>query len=182
MQPIYEKMLAVALVQTRNPGSLAISACGNCSAHSGTFGMAALDARVKLNVKVYRNLCEKALKIRSLQMGTRFLLSVVACALCACGSDEVAINCQQEATLIALHHADDAGEPRTMRYRIDYSGDRELTGVTWEYGDGITELILGRETMHQYRISGTYTVKATVGLRNGTFSCTVKQQESVVVD
>ncbi len=30
--------------------------------------------RLALNVKVYRNLCEKALKIRSLQMGTKALL------------------------------------------------------------------------------------------------------------
>lgn len=115
-------------------------------------------------------------------MRIRVLLTVVVAALAACGEDEVAIDCQQEATLITLQYADDAGGPRTVAYTIDYTGERELTGVIWEYGDGITDTIPGRETMHQYRIAGTYTVKATVGLRNGTFSCTVKPQERVVVD
>lgn len=111
-----------------------------------------------------------------------FLLSAVF-ALGACSKDdgENALDCLADAIYVDVHHSASAENPRIINLNVSYDGDNTLDNtIEWDYGDGNTQTVTGASTSHTYSQPGTYTVKASVSVNNG--SCTHGVKETVTIN
>lgn len=92
---------------------------------------------------------------------------------------EKVIDCFGEAIETSLHVTVNATNSKQVTTEVKYWGNKTITKVKWEFGDGITVVTTGLTSHHTYTVAGTYTVKARVTLAKGTSSCEVDPTRAV---
>jgi len=110
-----------------------------------------------------------------------FLFLIVFSMVNSCRKEEEAIvNCLGESILTSLKHQTSTSNVKQIDLEIGYSGDKAVTSINWDFGDGNKTTTTVRTTSHTYATAGTYEVKADVNLDNG--KCTVSPKRSVTVE
>lgn len=95
---------------------------------------------------------------------------------------ESTIDCVGESLLISISHPADANDPKTINYAVNYSGDKTVASVDWDFGDGSSQTVNNTTISHSYTTSGNYTVKVKVHLKSGSATCTSEPQVTVTVN
>lgn len=120
------------------------------------------------------------MKIKSL-----FLLFCIICLLStSCndnGIDDDTIDCVKEEILVKIDRAFDPDDSKTVNFTINYTGNKTITSVMWDFGDGISETDSNISTMHTYADTGLYNVKADVNITQGISACTLKPARSIKI-
>lgn len=106
------------------------------------------------------------------------LLSIFALGACSKDDEKDAIDCFADALFVDAHHSASTEDPHTINFNVSYNGENTVDkSIKWDYGDGTTNTVNGLTTSHTYSQPGTYTVKASVSVNNG--SCTHQVKETV---
>lgn len=94
-------------------------------------------------------------------------------------AEESIVNCLFEQALLDVHHSVSDENPLQVDLNVTYYGSETFDGyVIWDFGDGTpAQVLLGKDASHTYASGGTYTVKATLKINNG--SCTFSPTETV---
>ena len=102
----------------------------------------------------------------------------------SCKKDaEEVIDCLFEAGHFDFTHEVDGQDTKTVHFKIEYAGDKNLdNSIKWDFGDGQVQTLNGTTQDHTYDASGSYTVKAEVTLRNGDAYCTTQITEKVNIE
>ena len=93
--------------------------------------------------------------------------------LSSCKKEDKILDCFGEAVQASLQVTVNATNPKQVTTEVKYLGDKKVTNVEWEFGDGITLSTSGLTTTHTYIAAGNYTVRARVTLNKGTVSCDI---------
>ncbi len=119
------------------------------------------------------------MKIKSL-----FLLFCIVCLLstsCDDGIDDSTLDCIKEEAFVAITHTFNPDDRKTVNLFIDYTGDKTITSIMWDFGDGINETDTGLTTIHTYTDTGLYVVKADVNIIKGVSACTLKPYRRIII-
>ncbi len=81
------------------------------------------------------------------------------------------INCTGESLLISIDITPDGDDPNLVEFQVNYSGDFELEGVDYEFGDGQSAKGEGTMVTHRYENSGVYDAVIQVKLKDGKRDC-----------
>lgn len=95
-------------------------------------------------------------------------------------AEEAAVDCLGEAILTSMHYDISTTNPKQVDFTISYSGEKTLTSVEWDFGDGNKTTTTNKTISHTYSTNGTYEVKTNVNLDKG--KCTVSPKKSVTVE
>lgn len=93
--------------------------------------------------------------------------------------EEAVVDCFGEAVLTSLRHHESSSNVKQIDYEISYAGEKAVTSIAWDFGDGTKTTTTNRTISHTYATSGTYEVKTDVNLDNG--KCTVSPKKSITV-
>lgn len=117
-------------------------------------------------------------------MKTKFLLLpliTIALTTNSCRkAEEAAVDCFGEAILTSMHFDISTTNPKQVDFTISYSGEKTLTSVEWDFGDGNKTTTTNKTISHTYNTNGTYEVKTNMNLDKG--KCTVSPKKSVTVE
>ncbi len=81
------------------------------------------------------------------------------------------INCTGESLLISVDITPDGSDPNLVEFKVNYSGDFELEGVDYEFGDGESAKGEGIMVTHRYQNSGVFDAVIRVKLKDGKRDC-----------
>ncbi|WP_312764747.1 PKD domain-containing protein [Epilithonimonas sp.] len=94
--------------------------------------------------------------------------------------EESIVDCLGESILTSLRHEVSTSNVKQVDFEISYSGEKTVTSIAWDFGDGIKTTSTNKKISHTYTTGGTYEVKTDVSLENG--KCTVSPKKSVIID
>lgn len=100
---------------------------------------------------------------------------------CDDGIDDNTIDCIKEEVLVKIEHAFDPDDRKTVNLSIDYTGNKTITSVSWDFGDGVNETDSGISTTHTYADTGLYKVLADVNIAQGVSACTLKPTHGIKI-
>lgn len=99
--------------------------------------------------------------------------------LSSCKKEEKILDCYGEAVKASVLVTVNTTNPKQVTTEVKYSGDKKVTNVQWEFGDGITVTTTGLTSTHTYTAAGSYTVRARVTLNKETVSCDIVPTRAV---
>ncbi|MCF1191434.1 PKD domain-containing protein [Mangrovimonas sp. AS39] len=102
--------------------------------------------------------------------------------LTSCSKDDVndSLDCFGEALVTHIHHHTDSTNSHIINFDVEYNGDRTISSVKWNFGDGSTGT--GNEVSHTYATTGTYEVKVSITVTEGGKSCSFVPIKSVTIN
>ncbi|MBN3581497.1 PKD domain-containing protein [Algoriphagus aestuarii] len=99
--------------------------------------------------------------MKKLFLGALVAVSLLGFSTSCSEEDKDNIECAIESGKVDLFHDVDSSNPKTINLELRYSGNHTVLDILWNYGDGITETVSGKETSHTYAEAGNYKVTAT---------------------
>lgn len=96
-------------------------------------------------------------------------------------SSERIVDCFGESLKLSVHVTVNPNNAKQVSTEVKYWGEKKISGIKWEYGDGATETTTGLTGNHLYASAGTYTVKARVTFTEGKSSCEVDPTKAVTI-
>ena len=101
----------------------------------------------------------------------------------SCGKDDIekGIDCVAESIYEKVIHTADAANPKKINFSVEYTGNKTLKSVKWNFGDG-TPTVEGQSVSHTYTTAGTYSVKADITVQEGKQVCTSSPVKSITVN
>lgn len=94
---------------------------------------------------------------------------------------EEAVDCFAESVLTSLHGTNDDANKKIIHFNASYDGDKTISSIAWEFGDGTTATTTSQTTDHTYEAAGNYTAKAKVTFKEQGGSCTVEPTKLVSI-
>jgi len=96
-------------------------------------------------------------------------------------SEKESIDCVIELTFATISPVASVDNPKEITFTLQYVGDFTAT-ITWEFGDGTSQTVVGTSATHIYNDSGNYDVKANITLSGDDYSsCSTSKSKSVKV-
>lgn len=111
-----------------------------------------------------------------------FLLAAALILSISCKKTvEESIDCITELMFAAIIHTANPDAPLEVTYELIYGGTHTVT-ITWEFGDGTSQTVVGTTVTHIYPDAGNYAVKANITLSSADMSsCSTSKEKNVDV-
>lgn len=94
--------------------------------------------------------------------------------------DKDNFECAVESGKVDLYHDVDSSDPKTINLELRYVGSHTVLDIVWDYGDGTTETVSGKETSHTYADAGNYKVTANFIIQEDSDNfCDIELEENV---
>lgn len=110
------------------------------------------------------------------------VITLLSCRRTAEKVVEGSMECLNENLLTSLTAKMSDTDPKTATFTVTYSGNKTLTAVEWDFGDGHKTTTTSNHTVsHTYEKAGNYTMKAAIKININGKECVTYPTKTVTI-